>query len=103
MPVAARAFRASCSPVDQAPLMNCTTPTPLPRPSMRSARPKAAVDFPFPLPVWTSNRPFSMVLVATSASCAAFRLAIFALCWSVLSVESVMSFAFQFARITPSR
>ncbi len=33
------------SPVDQAPLMNCTTPQRRPCPSMRSSRPKAAVRF----------------------------------------------------------
>ena len=41
--------------------MNCTTPTGRPRPSMRSARPKAAVDLPLPGPVWTISRPFSIV------------------------------------------
>ena len=41
--------------------MNCTTPTRRPWPSMRSARPKAAVHLPLPGPVWTMSRPFSMV------------------------------------------
>ncbi len=67
-----RARRAP--PVCQAPLMNCTTPTRWPRPSMRKASPKAAVDLPLPVPVWTMSRPFSIVLPATSASCTALRL-----------------------------
>ena len=41
--------------------MNCTTPTRQPRPSARSARPKAAVDLPLPGPVWTMSRPFSRI------------------------------------------
>src|SRR3984957_7061185 len=71
------------SPVDQAPLMNCTTPTRRPRPSARKTSPNAAVDFPLPGPVWTMRRPFSRIgFAATSASCTALRLAIFALCRS---------------------
>ena len=71
------------SPVDQAPLMNCTTPTRQPRPSARRASPKAAVDLPLPGPVWTISRPFSRIgFAATSASCTALRLAILALCRS---------------------
>src|SRR5579883_3283876 len=69
---------ASRSAECQAPLTNCTTPTRLPRPSMRSAKPNAAVDFPLPGPVCTISRPFSIVLPATSASCTALRLAILA-------------------------
>ena len=57
------AASASRSPVCQAPLMNCTTPTRRPWPSMRSARPKAAVDLPLPGPVWTMSRPFSIGLL----------------------------------------
>ena len=52
-----------------------------------AAGPKAAVDLPLPLPVWTISRPFSMVLAATSASCAALRLAILAL-WRASSSVS---------------
>src|SRR5271166_5867570 len=71
------------SPVDQAPLMNCTTPTRKPRPRARRASPNAAVDLPLPAPVWTMRRPFSSIgFAATSASCAALRLTIFALCRS---------------------
>ena len=58
----AEAVEGVRSPVVQAPLMNCTTPTRRPRPSMRSARPKAAVDLPLPGPVWTISRPFSIGL-----------------------------------------
>ena len=39
--------------------------------------PKAAVDLPLPLPVWTTIRPFWSVLVAMILSRAAFFLAIF--------------------------
>ena len=74
------------SPDCQAPLPNCTTPQRKPRPSARSISPKAAVDLPLPLPVWTISRPFSIVLAATSASCAALRLAILALWRSASSV-----------------
>src|ERR1700736_2365269 len=56
----------------------------------RKRRPKAAVDLPLPLPVWTINNPFSIVLPATSASCTALRLAIFALWRSSSSVSDVM-------------
>ena len=37
--------------------------------------PKAAVDLPLPLPVWTMSRPFSIVLVAMILSRASFLLA----------------------------
>src|SRR3990172_7833106 len=76
------------SPLCQAPLPNCTTPTRNPRPTARSKSPKAAVDFPLPLPVWTMSSPFSMVFEATSASCAALRFSILAL-WRASS--SVLS------------
>src|ERR1700730_14193116 len=56
----------------------------------RKRRPKAAVDLPLPLPVWTINNPFSIVLPATSASCTALRLAIFALWRASSSVSDVM-------------
>ena len=69
---------AARSPVDQAPLMNCTTPHARPRPAMRSSRPNAAVLLPLPGPVWTISKPFSTVLDATSASCTALRFTIFA-------------------------
>ena len=46
--------------------------------------PKAAVDLPLPLPVWTMSRPFSMVLPAMILSRAAFFLAIFSW-WRALS------------------
>ena len=52
------------SPVSQLPLTNCTTPACMPWPTQRSTMPKAAVDLPLPLPVWTMSRPFSMVLPA---------------------------------------
>ena len=65
------------SPVCHAPLTNCTTPTRKPWPSARNTMPKAAVDLPLPLPVWTISRPFSMVLVAMILSRAAFFLRIF--------------------------
>jgi hypothetical protein len=39
--------------------------------------PKAAVDFPLPLPVCTISSPRSSVLVASIRSRAVFRLAIF--------------------------
>ena len=68
------------SPVDHAPLMNCTTPTRKPRPSARKASPNAAVDLPLPGPVWTMSRPFCRIgFAATSASCTALRFAILAL------------------------
>src|SRR5882672_784663 len=53
----------------------------------RSSRPQAAVDLPLPLPVWTTSKPFSTVLAATSASWTALRLAILAL-WRAFSSES---------------
>ena len=59
-------------------------------PSARTNRPQAAVDLPLPLPVWTISRPFSTVLAATSASCTALRLAIFALWRAVSSVSADM-------------
>ena len=75
--------------------MNCTTPTRLPRPSMRSARPKAAVDLPLPGPVWTMRSPFSIVFSATSASCTALRFAILARWRSASSTVSVMAQPFN--------
>src|SRR6202521_2789314 len=81
--------RASRAGVCQAPLMNCTTPPRWPRPSMRNARPKAAVDFPLPGPVWTMSSPFSMVFSATSASWTALRLAILAR-WRSVSASSTI-------------
>src|SRR5258708_25469806 len=56
----------------------------------RSRRPKAAVDLPLPLPVWTMSSPFSIVLPATSASWIVLRLAIFALWRASSSVSVVM-------------
>ena len=70
--------------------MNCTTPTRWPRPSMRNARPNAAVDLPLPVPVWTMSRPFSIVFSATSASCTALRFAILAR-WRSASALSIAS------------
>src|SRR6266481_6709239 len=55
----------------------------------RSRRPKAAVDLPLPLPVWTMSSPFSIVFSATSASCTALRFAILAL-WRASSLDSVV-------------
>ena len=69
--------------------MNCTTPTRRPWPSMRKARPNAAVDFPLPGPVWTISSPFSIVLPATSASCTALRFSILAR-WRAASVSSLL-------------
>ena len=46
--------------------------------------PKAAVDLPLPLPVWTISRPFSMVLPAMILSRAAFFLRIFS-AWRALT------------------
>src|SRR5438132_64571 len=54
---------------------------------MRSASPKAAVDLPLPVPVWTMSRPFSTVLPATSASCTALRFSILAR-WRAALVSS---------------
>src|SRR5690606_3693987 len=85
------AANASFSPVCQPPLMNCTTPTRLPWPSILNASPNAAVVFPLPGPVLTIRSPFSIVLPATSASCTALRLAILAL-WRSASFVSVISF-----------
>ena len=45
------------SPVAHAPLTNWTTPTRMPWPMQRKIMPKAAVDLPLPLPVWTISRP----------------------------------------------
>ena len=50
--------------------------------------PKAAVDLPLPLPVWTISRPRSSVLVASMRSRAALRRAIFSL-WRRLISSSV--------------
>ena len=75
--------------------MNCTTPTRWPRPSMRKASPKAAVDFPLPVPVWTMSKPFSIVLPATSASCTALRLAILARWRSASSLSRVSRHGLQ--------
>ena len=83
------AASASRSAVCQAPLMNCTTPTRWPRPSMRNASPNAAVDLPLPAPVWTMRSPFSIVFSATSASCTALRFAILAR-WRSASASSAL-------------
>src|SRR3954465_9081580 len=84
----------SRSPVPQAPLTNCTTPTRMPWPMQRNTMPKAAVDLPLPAPVWTIKRPRSSVLVASTLRRAACRRCIFSLCsWlisSSLSVGSLM-------------
>src|ERR1700727_2069140 len=63
---------------------------------MRSTSPKAAVDLPLPVPVWTISKPFSIVFSATSASCTALRFAILARyrsassgVWSVTSQGSL--------------
>jgi hypothetical protein len=68
------------------------TPDFMPWPTQRKTMPKAAVDLPLPLPVWTISKPFSMVLPAMILSRAAFFLAIFswwrALSWS--GASSVM-------------
>jgi hypothetical protein len=80
------------SPVCQAPLMNCTTPTRQSFPSARSRRPNAAVDLPLPGPVWTISRPLeAMVLEATSASCTALRLAILAAWRRASGLASLMA------------
>ena len=47
------------SPVCHLPLMNCTMPTRLPQPRARAATPNAALDLPWPLPVYTSTSPRS--------------------------------------------
>ncbi len=65
------------SPVSHLPLMNWMTPTFMPWPMQRITMPKAAVDLPLPLPVWTISRPFSMVLAAIILSRASLRLADF--------------------------
>ena len=65
------------SPVAQAPLTNCTTPTFMPWPMARNTMPKAAVDLPLPLPVWTMSSPLSIVLPAMILSRAAFFFRIF--------------------------
>ena len=87
------------SPVCQAPLPNCTTPQRNPRPRARSISPKAAVDFPLPLPVWTISRPFSTVFAATSASWMALRLAILFLC----RASSSFSFIIEFRPLEPMK
>src|SRR5690606_18420476 len=89
--------RASFSPVCQAPLMNCPTPTRRPWASILSARPKAAVDLPLPGPVLTIRRPFSIFFSATSASCTALRLAILAL-WRSASLFSISRMSFYLHR-----
>ncbi len=43
----------------------------------RITMPKAAVDLPLPVPVWTMTRPRSSVLVASMRVRAALRFAIF--------------------------
>src|SRR5260370_17484671 len=66
--------------------MNGTRRMRLPRPSMRSARPNAAVDLPLPAPVCTMRRPFAIFFAAASASCTALRFAIFAR-WRAVSAS----------------
>jgi hypothetical protein len=61
----------------------------MPLPSARKTRPKAAVDLPLPLPVWTISRPFSTVLVARILSRAAFFFFIFS-AWRASSSASLM-------------
>ena len=51
--------------------------------------PKAAVDLPLPLPVWTMIRPFSSVLVAMILSRAAFFFAIFS-AWRASSLPAAV-------------
>ena len=54
----------SRSPVAIAPLMNWTTAQGIPWAMQRKIMPKAALDLPLPLPVWTMTKPRVAVLVA---------------------------------------
>src|SRR5262249_20267925 len=57
----------------------------------RSTMPKAAVDLPLPLPVWTTSNPFSIVLVAIILARAALRRAAFSLARRLISSSSSLS------------
>ena len=65
--------------------------------------PKAAVDLPLPLPVWTMRRPFSSVLVAMILSRAAFCLRIFSACAGVELVFAAVSRRCLSCDILPAR
>ena len=59
----------------------------MPLPSARKTRPKAAVDLPLPLPVWTISSPFSIVFVAMILSRASFLRRIFSACLALISAS----------------
>src|SRR4051812_26009025 len=71
-------------------------PTFMPLPSALKASPKAAVDFPLPLPVWTIRRPFSIVLVARIFARASFFLRILS-AWRALISASERPSVFMLA------
>jgi hypothetical protein len=60
-------WKKASSPVSERPFTNCTTPACMPWP-WRASTPKAALDLPLPLPVFTSSTPRVSVAAAMAAS-----------------------------------
>ena len=85
--------RAATPPGCRTPGAHGTSPTCRPWPRPRMARPMAAVDLPWPLPVWTMIRPRSSVLDARILLRAARRFFIFS-AWRSSSSFSVISAIF---------